>query len=118
MKYLFWTANMGNIYLLKNIKKYCVNYYDYDYMIYADHDIIIDSINNDNDILNCDYSRIFETKIDDRQIMMISFDQYPDNRHYPKVYADKNKIEITKCLIIKMMIICILQVDVLYVTSN
>jgi len=91
VKYLFWSENMGKIYLLKNIKYYCKDYHNYDYMIYSDHDIIF---NTNNDILKCDYVKLFKTKHDNKQIMMVSFDQYLDNRHYPKVYL--NKIEIDK----------------------
>ena len=69
-----WSENKGKIYLLNNICKYNI---EHNILLYLDHDIYIkDDIFNDIDSL-----------LNDK--IMISFTQYPDNRHNELVYLNE-----------------------------
>jgi len=80
--YYLFANNYGKMYLLNNIKNFIKNYAEYDIILYADHDIIINDISLlDNHILNY--------KVNDKQIALCSFNQYPNNRHSAIVYSNK-----------------------------
>ena len=85
--YELFNENYGKMYLLKNIKKYISNYEDYDFILYADHDI---SIIDTNILENIEINNI----VNNKKIIMCSFNQEPNNRHSQIVYS--NEIIINK----------------------
>lgn len=75
-----WDNNHGKTHLLKSLSRLCPSYGEYDYIMYADHDI---SPLYDNLLSVCG---VLGKVINNKKIMMVSYDQHPDNRHGTVVY--------------------------------
>jgi hypothetical protein len=96
--YNVWDKNYGKIKLLSSIKNKYPFYSDVEYIMYADHDISLTPIisstlatpsSDDNNINIITEAKIIGHTIDDKQIQIVSFDQWPDNRHNHIVYTKK-----------------------------
>jgi hypothetical protein len=84
-----WNSNFGKCFVFQNIKSIFQDINDYDYILYADHDISpIDDIIKERFLVG---STLVTKKYGNKEIAIMSFLQEPDSRHNETIFVNKTE---------------------------